>query len=345
MRGVFVSGGEMIDTTTVRLSKHFLLSDFMGCNSVYTKGYANVFNDPYGAKLKEAQALCENALEPLLEEYSRLSISYGYLSPELSRLTVKYQDPDKPSYHRWDDGAACDVVLHDCIADGEAPIESAFWMDMNLPVSRVITYSESPFICVATRVNELRRGEPRRALYENRYIGERKPQYIPYSNSPASRIEQKKEARAYIAKAGDGWKGAGYPTYHGGGIRQAQHIRTSRFTVLSDFLFSDHAVQHGIPNHPGIRDIAPFRRAGRIYDAILVTLKIRRLSIVRAYENPVWGDHPYTWETDIMLQVVPPEGVSPDDVADAAMSMEEVHTVGVHEDLVTIGAYRAPKRM
>lgn len=323
-----------VDPTTVRLSKHFLLSDFMGCNSVYSKGYPNVFVDSSGRKIREAEALCENVLEPLLD-YSRLSISYGYISPELSRQIVKYQDPNKPSYHRWDHGAACDVVLHERIALDEAPIRSAFWIDENLPVSRVITYSESPFICVASRLEEINSGDYRRALYENRYMGERKPKYISYSDNPTSRRKQK-----LACDLPHGWEGGGFPSYHGGGIRQVQHIRTGRFSVLSDFLFSSSGVREGCQNVPSQRARRKFDVAGAVYDELLVVLKLRRMSIIRAYESPTWSRAAqHNWTDSVWFCVVPPEGVAPGDVADAAWNSIPVHSVGVHEDCVTIGAH------
>lgn len=297
---------------SLRLSEHFLLSDFMGCNSVYAKGYANVFPEDVG-RLREGRTLAEKVLEPLLE-YSKLSITYGFISPELSKLIVKYQDPSKPSYHRWDSGAACDVILHDRIAT-EPPIASAFWMDENLPVSRVITYSESPCICVASRAEEIAKGDPRRALYENRYVGVRKPQYINYSSAPATRRRQKQEMELEHP-----WEGNGFPSYHGGGILQAQHIRTSKYTVLSDFLYSDRAVMEGYAN-PYDNHIEPFEQAGTLYDDLIEELGIKRLSIVRGYESPTWASGKHNWKKEICLIVVPPSSTEPSDVCDAALSL------------------------
>lgn len=321
------------DPTRVRLSDRFLLSDLMGCNSVYSFGYRNLFDGDRN-KLAEGQALCEHVLEPLLE-YSRFSISYGYISPELSRRIVKYQDPDKPSYHRWDAGAACDVVLHERIDPwDEPPIVSACWIDENLPVSRVITYSESPFICVASRVSEIDSGDHRRALYENRYMGERKPKYISYSDNPNTRRRQKEEI-----ELPHGWRGAGYPTYHGGGIRQAQHVRTSKYTVLSDFLFAEEAVRQGYVNKPTGRAIRKFRRAGEIYDALVDSLNVHRLSIVKGWESPEWSpDSPHNWTDGVSLVLVPTVGVTLDEVADAAAKIPGVHTYGVGDDCVYVGA-------
>ena len=283
----------------------------MGCNSVYAKGYKNSIPDE--AKLWEGEVLAKKILEPLLAR-SRLSITYGFISPELSKQVVKYQDPNKPSYHRWDDGAACDVILHDRIAV-EPPIASAFWIDENLPVSRVITYSESPCICVASRYIEIDKGDPRRALYENRYVGSRKPEYINYSQNPTTRRRQKQEMELEHP-----WEGGGFPSYHGGGILQAQHIRTSKYTVLSDFLFSERAVLDGHAN-PYDDHLEPFEYAGELYDDLVEDLGIRRLSIVRGYESPTWITSKHNWKKEICLIVVPPESVKPSDVCDAALSL------------------------
>jgi hypothetical protein len=305
----------------VRLSKHFLLSDFLGCDSVYRKGYINRFEDEDGTRLREGTALCKHVLEPLLKQ-SRLSISYGFISPSLSKQIVKYQNPDKPSYHRWDAGAACDVVLHDAVNEGIAPIYSAFWIDENLPVSRVITYSESSFICVASRYDEIKSGDYRRALYENRYEGHRKPRFINYSDNPTSRLAQKAAVALY-----EPWEGAGHPTYHGGGKKQYQHHRTSMYTVLSDFLYSDEAVWFGYQNNPPEEAISLFEQAGAIYDELVNRLGIRRLSIVRGYESPEWIKSRHNWEDGIYLVVVPPHGVDSMDVATEALGIKNVKVV------------------
>jgi hypothetical protein len=325
-----------MDPTKVRLSDNFLLSDFLGCDSVYTHGYRNAFQ---GTPQHHTQGtvLCRYVLEPLLKR-SRLSISYGYISPELSRKIVKYQSPDKPSYHRWDAGAACDIVLHDM---GEtAPIDSAFWIDENLPVSRVITYSESPFICVASRYEEIRSGDPRRALYENRYVGGRKPQYISYSNNPTNRRAQKKACCLE-----HDWRGAGYPTYHGGGREQLQHIRTSLYTVLTDFLYSTEAVTEGLVNKPPQRSLTKFRRAGKAYDHIITELELPRLSIVRGYESPSWSQTRHTWTEGVYFAVMPPEYIDPEEIARVARSLPETDAEVADDGQVTVKLYAGVKEV
>lgn len=323
-----------IDPTTIRLSPHFLLSDFVGSHSIYSRGLKNPFIDPDGAKLREGRHLCETILEPILDEFGPLSVSYGYISPEVSRATVTYQNPDRPSYHRWDKGAACDIRVHVPL-ETMAPVNVAHLIDQQLPYSRMITYSESPFICVASQLNE--GNSPRRAFYENRYLGKEgaKPLFIRKSASAEARRRQ-----GEALELAHDWKGSGYPTYHGGGRRQLQHTSISRYTVVSDYLYSTHAITNGVPNLPTInRFIKVFRDAGEMYDALIDKLEVPRLSIVRGFESFRFNDYPkFSWREHFAIDFIPPEYLSASDVAHAATNMPRVCTVAVNNktNIVTI---------
>lgn len=197
--------------TTIRVSEHFLLSDFLGCHSVYTKGYRNVWEDESGSKMRELCSLCETVLEPLLS-HSPISITYGYISSEMSRQVVTYQNPDKPSYHRFELGAAADIIVHNADAQDCPPALVAAWLSHKFLMSRTITYSESSGICVATNHREIVSGSPRKALYENRFQGKAKakPLYINYSDNPGTRSKQLAEMRRHYASKPQGeWRGAG----------------------------------------------------------------------------------------------------------------------------------------
>lgn len=308
---------EYVDPTKVRLSEHFLLSDFMGCNSVYSKGYKNLFIDPTGEKLDEAKYLCESVLEPLLLTYGPMSVGYGYISPELSRRIVKYQDPELPSYHRWDKGAAADVVVHSQVRR-RAPVMLAHDIDEQFDYSRMITYSESPYICLATQLCE--KSTPRKAFYENRYMGvpKGKPLFVKKSATQAGRLKQRDE----LVLSHD-WRGAGYPTYHGGGVKQLHHIRTSRFSMVSDFLFSVEAVAEGIPNMPKLYiNQSVFESAGEAYDTLLRTLDVPRLSIIRAYEAPRFNvDDLFSWKEFFAIDFKPPSYLSAEYVGNVATGL------------------------
>lgn len=330
-----MSNKPTIDTRTVRVSDHFLLSDFMGCHSVYVKGFANVFTDPDGSKLEEIKCLATNVLEPLVG-MSPLSITYGYISLDLARKIVTYQSPEKPSYHQWNDGAACDVVIHALDAQNIAPALLANWIDTSFPMSRTISYSESSGLCLATKVSEVSAGKPRKALYENRYEGvpKAKPAYVNYSNNPKTRQEQKAACKeSYYSNPSDYWRGAGYPTYHGGGVRQLHHVRTGYASLYSDFMFSEFAVQRGHKNAlvPTDRWMMYMSHIGAVYDALLERLGVNRCSIVRAYESVLWSKDPlFTWVNGFCFEIVPPAGyaIEAGEIAQQALHVEGVHSAG-----------------
>lgn len=318
-----------VDPRLYRLSPHFVLSDFLGCHSVYARGYANpfVFDDSAGRKIFNAMALCNEALEKILGEFGPLSISYGYISPGLSSHIVKYQDPGKPSHHRWDLGAAADVCVHkwvsgdfpaiiDLYAPKSAlgsPIALAHAIDYrDVPYSRLITYSESPYICIAVSDAEVQQGRPRNAFYENRYTGRPKvkPEYIQLSN-PAARRRHFQQLQEQGLE--HDWRGAGYPTYHGGGFRQYQHRRVSKYTMLSDFLFDLQSISNGAKNIPSLdndRVLDAFLAAGTVYDELIERWSIPRMSIVGGYvshTNPYF-DPDNDWRSnEITFTVVLPD--------------------------------------
>lgn len=295
----------MDDPRDIWLSEHFRLSDFLGNHSVYARGFSNPFvvSEDSQLQIENAEALCQVALEPLLERFGPVSIAYGFISPDFSRRTVKYQDPDKPSHHRWDLGAAADVVSHRwvqgleveyaelqaCQDENEAtcPAMLAHTIDneLRIPYSRLITYSESPYVCMAVSSREVAQGKPRRAFYENRFTGVRgvKPEYLQLSNSSA-----RTRVRNQLAAVGldHPWQGGGYPSYHGGGINQYQHMRVSRYTTVLDWLFNLKSISEGHKNVPSMLSEPTqdaLAAAGVLFDTIIENTGLLRLSVLRGF--------------------------------------------------------------
>lgn len=313
------------DPRKIRVSDHFVLADFLGCYSVYTQGLVNRFQGDDLA-FENVKALCNEVLEPLIDAYGPCSVSYGYISPEVSRRIVKYQDPDKPSHHRFDLGAAADVCFHKWVA-GEfptardlalppsavgSPIALAHAIEyMELPYSRMITYSESPYLCLAVSAREVVAGEPRRAFYENRYTGKPrvKPDYRQYASDAA-----KNAALEDLQNRGlpHPWQGGGFPTYHGGGHEQYHHMRVSKYTMVSDWLFDLQSISNGAKNIPclnyeTVQDA--FAAAGLVYDWMVDYCEAARFSIVGGYVSHVnpYFDPSNDWRTNrISLCLKPP---------------------------------------
>lgn len=354
------------DPRRVRLSEHFVLSDFLGCHSVYSRGYPNRFEyDSYSEhKLTNARALCQHALEPLMAQFGGVSVSYGYISPDLSARIVKYQDPDKPSHHRWDLGAAADVCFHkwvagdfrhivDLYAPGSvlgSPIALAHGLDrLDIPYSRLITYSESPYLCIAVSAAEVGRGRPRLAFYENRYEGrpKAKPSYRQYM-TPAAK------AAAFETLQEQGlehpWEGAGYPTYHGGGHQQYQHRRVSKYTMVSDWLFDLKSVSNGEKNIPSLQlesVLDGFAAAGTVYDWMIEKWQVPRASIVQGYVSHLNSNltEGSDWRNDVISFEVAPPASTPeamdwieqiDYLVGADFEMTAEGFIRVHVDVETV---------
>ena len=332
-----------IDPRTFRLSSHFVLSDFMGNHSIYAKGYANVFdrvdND---IRLENAVCLCQEGLEPLLEAFGPMSVSYGFISPEVSDKVVTYQNPRKPSHHLWDLGAACDFISHRWVAGEQqkavdlyfpesaraSPIALAHAIDyLGIPYSRLITYSESPYLCLAISAREFVADAPRKAFYENEFEGKpkAKPNYRTYATDSA---RQRALERLQQSGLKHPWQGGGWPSYHGGGFRQFQHTRVSKYTMLSDWLFDLQSISNGAKNIPSMQHEKvqdSFAAAGIVYDALLDAIGVPRMSIVAGYvshQNPYF-DKKNDWRADrISFCLNPPD-------TDTAMGLEPPDLDGV----------------
>lgn len=318
------------DPTKVRVSDHFLLSDFLGNHTCYTKGRPNLLlpNDPQlPLKMANAKALCRHFLEPFLEQAGPLSISYGYISNAISREIVHYQNPDIPSHHQFTLGAAADVISHEWVNyDPEddtatsAPVSLAHEIHgANYPYSRIITYSESAGICVAVSAAEIAANLPRKAFYTNTYVGKKEPEYKSHASDAA-----KASALARLKEEGlpHGWRGQGHPSHHGRGRRQYHHIRVSKYTMLSDWLFDLQSIANGAKNIPNVQDqglMDSFYKAGDLYDDIILGTGINRFSIISGF---VHGSNPYfhsdnDWRNGSgYFTLVPPASVSAQSVVD-----------------------------
>jgi len=313
-----------LDPTTTRLSDSLLLSDVIGCDSVYRYGHRNRFDAVDTHKLKEGRNLGE-LLDLLQDDLGPYSVCYGYISRELSKKIVTYQDPAKPSYHMWNLGAAVDVCFHDHVSR-KAPIYAAHFIDDLYQYSRLITYSESEWLCIGTRLEE-NKGKSRQKLYENRYIGQKKPKWVQYSQNKDSRASQK--ANHSLEHE---WQGTGHPQYHGGGRKQFEHYRVTKYTHINDFLYDKYKVHRGEKNIPPLTNKMLMEQwnkcakmAGLVIDNIATNLNTR-VSITRAYDSSKSSQN---WKDRFTLEIVPPIYCDTEDMANLIEWFPVVHSVSI----------------
>lgn len=144
--------------TRTRLSKNFILRDFMFCAASAAQGLSNYPENP-DAVIKAGRALCERLLEPTLAEFGRFAITYGYQSRESMDFELakgaKVVHPNSSSPHHWDrkswgdDVYARVDILPFCVEDGEVgKAEFGNWLMYNLDLDLCMTWTRSNVFCL-----------------------------------------------------------------------------------------------------------------------------------------------------------------------------------------------------
>lgn len=141
-----------------RLSKNFILRDFLFCAESAAQGLNNFPENP-ATVIDAGRALCERLLEPLLAQFGHFAITYGYQSREsmdlaLSR-TSRLTSPHSSSPHHWDRGTFGEQVyarvdiLPFCVEDGEITKHAfGWWLMHNLDVDLCMTWTRSNVFCL-----------------------------------------------------------------------------------------------------------------------------------------------------------------------------------------------------
>ena len=276
-----------VDPFAVRIGDRPLL-DFMYSDSVLRRGMLNCIS-PREFSDRESQfsamAAMAGGLHQLLGHHS---VTYGYISPAMSRRIVSYMDPGKPSHHRFDLGAAADFVFHRPLSEltianyeGRREHTSTHLMAETIcrflgPIlSRVITYSESPGICLATSTEQHLLDKD--SLYYNVYQGVPGAKPLFLRDSIACPRKYNEVVREQLLEHG-ACSAQGWPSYHGKGRRQAQHIRLGKYVLLSDLLRTPQALVDGTRNAVpgsggtnGAAKISRLRSMGRQLSALIGT--------------------------------------------------------------------------
>jgi hypothetical protein len=142
----------------VRLSKNFILRDFLFCAESCAKGLSNFPQNPT-LVIAAGQALCERVLEPVLAHFGRFAITYGYHSQEstdipLTRTGTTTRPNSSP--HHWDRQTFGEQVyarvdiLPFCIEDGAVTKhEFGHWLMHKLDVDLLMTWTRSNVQCIS----------------------------------------------------------------------------------------------------------------------------------------------------------------------------------------------------
>jgi hypothetical protein len=114
----------------VRVGKHFMLSDFLYSETAVKKGIIN-FPPFDGMEVESLRGLCANILDPVVDRFGALSITYGYSSPELHKKIYAFR---RPGVHNCVGAkgstlaAAADILVHSM---QDKPREVLMWIKGN----------------------------------------------------------------------------------------------------------------------------------------------------------------------------------------------------------------------
>lgn len=149
----------LTDWETTRLSKHFILLDFMADHTVYRSGTPLAFNEIWNGKHDGlARGLCNDLLEPLMkdERVGPISIADAFW-PAVFKSGHFQNKASGPNKHRWDGGeATVDIALYRLVDEGKRgrdlkeAVESIGAIDGCR--DRVISYPETEFVCVTFKL-------------------------------------------------------------------------------------------------------------------------------------------------------------------------------------------------
>lgn len=141
--------------TRTRLSKHFILRDFLYSSEAEILGIPNRPSDSPFMVAKAGKALCEKVLEPLLEAFGPFAITYGYQTRKVIEAWRPNEKPTSSQPHQWDRGtygdeiyARVDIMIYG-VQDGIFTREEvAKWMMYHLDIDLLMMWRKSNVFCI-----------------------------------------------------------------------------------------------------------------------------------------------------------------------------------------------------
>lgn len=152
------SSAEYDKFARIRLSKNFILRDFLYSTDSDFRGICNMPRDRE-LVIRSGKALCENILEPIIEQWGRFFITFGYQSRigiEADWSAAKRKlNPTSSNPHQWDRRTFGNKVyarvdiLPICVEDGEvSKHEFGLWCMMNLDVDLLMMWKRGCVCCI-----------------------------------------------------------------------------------------------------------------------------------------------------------------------------------------------------
>jgi hypothetical protein len=152
------TGKQYEELSRIRLSKNFILRDFLFSTECAARGFTN-YPEDVDAVVQAGKLLCDKVLEPVLEKWGRFWITFGYMSREGIEdgwsVDEREANPHGSSPHQWDRKTWGDEVyarvdiLPICIVDEEVTKhEFGHWLMHNLDIDLLMQWGYSKGSCI-----------------------------------------------------------------------------------------------------------------------------------------------------------------------------------------------------
>jgi hypothetical protein len=303
----------------IRLSKHFVLADFLQSPGVWTTKLPIRLSDVSQEQISAGQHLCENLLEPLIKLLGPCSVAAG-LCPTSSQ--GRGHPPDSPHFWSATKGAAADIVFHDWVNNNKPPIQIVQLLHQKQIVfDRLISYAGSEFLCLTYCQKMTSEPEMHRfAVMENiRLPGGKHTRRNLATNFSSFR------QRCQTVTTSDDWRRKESEKPSNSPELRPHHIRTGRYFTLLDFCRSLNGYEDGAwVIWPASKEqVKRARMASEILDPLVATTG--RVSIVMGamlqhLANKESNPALWTWETgDSAVELLLPVGVK---AADARLTLD-----------------------
>lgn len=143
-----------------RLSKNFILRDLMFSTEAAVAGHSNFPSDNVEQVIESGKVLSERVLEPILAQFGRFAITFGYQCRETMERTwseeKRHADRHSSSPHHWDRGGRFGSdcysrvdILPFCVEDSEVTkYDFARWCMMNLDLDLLMCWERANIFCI-----------------------------------------------------------------------------------------------------------------------------------------------------------------------------------------------------
>lgn len=147
------------ELSLIRLSRNFILRDFLFSTEAAVCGHSNYPTDNIGQVVESGKLLCSKVLEPILEHFGRFAITFGYQGRETMEHSWSDQERAEKKHssspHHWDRGTfGADIyarvdILPFCVEDGRVTKrEFGRWVMQNLDIDLLMQWQKANIYCI-----------------------------------------------------------------------------------------------------------------------------------------------------------------------------------------------------